>query len=157
MIDKQTITDIIAPALEGTDCFLVDVTVSAANDIVVEIDSNTTVDIDTCARLTRLVEQTLDRDTEDYSLEVGSAGLTAPLRVRRQFEKNIGNEVEALTLDGRKLSGILSAVSADGSEVILTVVRKVKEPGAKRPVMVEEPLTLPVADTKYIRYKINFK
>ncbi len=157
MIDPQIITDIITPALEGTDCFLVDVSVSAANDIVVEIDSDTNVDIDTCTRLTRLVEEKLDRDVEDYSLEIGSAGLTAPLRVRRQFEKNLGNEVEALTRDGRKLSGILSAVNADGTVVTLTVTRKVKEPGAKRPVIVEEPLELPVADTKYIRYKINFK
>lgn len=157
MITPQIISDIITPALEGTDCFLVDISVSPANDIVVEIDSDTSVDIDTCARLTRLVEQSLDRDARDFSLEIGSAGLTAPLRVKRQFDKNIGNEVEVLTADGRKLSGTLQAVEPDGLTFTLSVPRKVKEPGKKRPVIIDEALTLAVADTKYVKYKINFK
>lgn len=157
MIDKSTIASIMEPALEGTDCFVVDVTVSATNDIVVEIDSDTSVDIDTCARLTRLVEEKLDRDVEDYSLEIGSAGLTSPLRVPRQYGKNIGNEVEVLTTDGRKLSGVLTAINDSGTAITLAVSRKVKEPGQKRPVIVEEPIELPLDATRYVKYKINFK
>ncbi len=78
MIDKQKLTDTVLQAIEGTDTFLVDVRVSPANEIVVEIDSAEGVDIDTCAALTRRIEQEFDRDTEDYELEVGSAGLTSP-------------------------------------------------------------------------------
>ena len=114
--------------MEGTDLFLVDVRISKDNNIVVEIDSDTSVDIDECIRLNRLVESEFDRDEEDYELEIGSAGLTSPLRVERQYHKNEGNEVEVLTADGRKLKGILKSADADG--FVLTVVKKVKPEGA---------------------------
>lgn len=157
MIDKQIIEQTVNAALEGTDCFLVDVTVTPANTITVEIDSMEGVDIDTCAMLTRKIEAAVDRDVEDYELEVGSAGLTSPLRVYRQYLKNIGNEVEVLTRAGKKLQGVLSDVSADGSEITVVVKEKVKEPGKKRPVLVDTPMVMQVADTKYVKYLINFK
>lgn len=157
MIDKQLIAATVEKALEGTDCFLVDVTVTPDDRITVEIDSDTGVDIDLCARITRDIEAAFDRDAEDYELEVGSAGLTSPFKVRRQYEKNIGNEVEILTRDGRKLSGVLTAVSDDGTAFTVEVSKRVKEPGMKRPVTVAEPIDLNVADCKYVRYKINFK
>ncbi len=131
-------------AIDGSDNFLVDIRVSPSNEIVVEIDSPEGVDIDTCARITRLIEDTFDRDTEDYELEVGSAGLTAPMRVRGQFLKNIGKPVEVLTGDGRKLHATLA------------VETKVKEPGAKRPVLRTEEITLDTAECKYVRYEIKF-
>lgn len=157
MIDKQLIERVVTEALEGTDGFLVEVRVTPDNVVAVEIDSMTGVDIDTCAMITRKIEAAMDRDVEDYELEVGSAGLTSPLKVRRQYEKNIGNEVEVLTRDGHKLHGVLSGVSHDGTEFTLTVQEKVKEPGRKRPAMVEKALTLAVSDTKYVKYLINFK
>lgn len=157
MIDKQIITRVVEDALEGTDAFLVGVEVTPDNRVTVEIDSDTGVDIDTCARITRAIEASVDRDVEDYELEVGSAGLTAPLKVHRQYLKNIGNDVEVLTRDGRKLSGVLTEVSPDGSSFTLTVKEKLKEEGKKRPVIVDRPLVLNVADTKYVKYQINFK
>ncbi|MCM1292067.1 MAG: ribosome assembly cofactor RimP [Bacteroides sp.] len=157
MIDKQLISTIVEDALQGTDAFLVDVKVTPANEVTVEIDSMTGVDIDTCANLTRLIEEKVDRDVEDYELEVGSAGLTSPLKVPRQYEKNIGNEVEVLTRDGKKLTGVLTALTADGSAFTLTIKEKVKEPGKKRPVLVEKPVEINIADTKTVKYLINFK
>lgn len=157
MIDKQLVYQIVEKKLEGTDCFPVEVTVSPDNRIVVEIDSDTSVDIDICAAITRAIEADIDRDVEDYELEVGSSGLTAPFKIKRQYDKNIGNEVEVLTRDGRKLAGTLTAVNPDGSEFTVEVTRKVKEPGEKRPRMVAEPITLAVADCKYVKYSINFK
>lgn len=157
MIDKQIVEQTVAEALEGTDCFLVEVKVTPANVITVEIDSETGVDIDTCAMITRKIESVLDRDVEDYELEVGSAGLTSPFKVPQQYRKNVGNEVEVLTRDGRKLSGVLKEVSDDGASFILTVKEKVKEPGKKRPVIVDTDIPLNVADTKMVRYLINFK
>ena len=88
---------------------------------------------------------------------MGSAGLTSPLKVRRQYEKNIGNEVEVLTRDGRKLTGVLSALAPDGESFTLLVKQKVKEPGKKRPVIEEVPQSIAIADTKYVKYLINFK
>ena len=104
MIDRQALIDVISANL-GDDLFLIDVTVSRDNTIVVEIDAcERSVTIDDCVALTRAVEAEFDRDVEDYELEVGSAGLTAPFKVTAQYHKNIGNPVEVLTADGRKLS-----------------------------------------------------
>ena len=157
MIDKNLIASIVEKQLEGTDGFLVDVRVSPTNVVTVEIDSMTGVDIDTCARLTRAIEEKVDREVEDYELEVGSAGLTSPFKVAKQYEKNIGNDIEVLTRDGRKLSGTLQSIAPDGESFVMTVKEKVKEPGKKRPVIVDTPVELKVADTKSVKYQINFK
>ncbi|MDE6393967.1 MAG: ribosome assembly cofactor RimP [Duncaniella sp.] len=157
MIDKEKVEELVNKAIENTDAYVVDITVSADNDIVIELDSETGVDLDFCAEVTRGINEALDRDVEDYSLEVGSASLSAPFKVRQQYQKHIGDEVDILTRDGRKLKGTLTAVSDDGAEFTVDITRKVKEPGAKRPVMVTEPLTLAVADCKQVTYHFDFK
>ena len=86
MIDKDLLIKTVEEALEGSDKYLVAVTVSPADLINVEIDSDSNVDIDTCARITRQIESVFDRDAEDYELEVGSAGLT------RSEERRVGKE-----------------------------------------------------------------
>lgn len=131
MIDKKALIEFVNKELDGTDYFLVDVTVSTSNDIVVEIDSPEGVDIDFCCDLSRAIEEAFSRDDEDYSLEVGSAGLTAPFKVLGQYIKNIGQKVEVLTADGRKLKGMLD--DADSEGFTLGVETKVKEEGMKRP------------------------
>lgn len=136
--------------------FVVDVRVTPTNEITVEIDSVEGIDIDTCAAITRRIEEVFDRDVEDYQLEVGSAGLTAPFKVRGQYLKNIGNEVQVLTRDGRKLKGILSDVADDDSFTIEIPV-KVKHEGAKRPVIEMQPQVFKPADCKSVEYVINFK
>lgn len=155
MIDKNEVRRLVEEAIAGTDAFVVDVTVSAANDIVVELDSATGIDLDFCADLNRSLNEKLDREDEDYSLEVGTASLTAPFKVKGQYEKKLGNEVEVLTRDGKKLKGVLTAVTDE--DFTLEVTRKVKEPGAKRPVMVAEPTVIPMAQAKQVCYVINFK
>lgn len=140
----------------GDDLFLVDVAISADNHIVVEIDSyEGSVSIDDCVAITRAVEQAFDRDKEDYELEVGSAGLTSPFKVKAQYEKNIGNDVEVLTAQGVKLKGVLSEVGDD--TFTIKVAKKVKPEGAKRPVIVEEDVTIKYSETKYTKYLIQFK
>ena len=161
MIDKDLLTKEIERDLEGTSLFLVELSVSLTNEICVEIDSAEGVDIEACAKLTRQIEAAFDRDKEDYELEVGSSGLTSPFKVRAQYAKNIGNDVEILTKDGRKLYGVLTEVgegSALDKDVDFTieVEQKVKEPGAKRPVLKKEALNLTSADCKYVRYDIKF-
>lgn len=155
MIDKNEVRRMVEEAIAGTDAFVVDVTVSAANDIVVELDSATGIDLDFCADLNRRLNEELDRDAEDYSLEVGTASLTAPFKVKGQYEKNLGNEVEVLTRDGKKLKGILTDVTDD--DFTIEITRKVKQPGAKRPVMEAEPEVIPMAQAKQVCYVINFK
>ena len=155
MIDKNEVRRLVDEAIAATDAFVVDITVSAANDVVVELDSPTGVDLDFCADLNRRLNEVFDREDEDYSLEVGSASLTAPFKVKGQYKKNIGNEVEVLTRDGKKFKGILTAVT--DSDFTVDVTRKVKEPGAKRPVMMTEPVVVPMEQAKQVCYVINFK
>lgn len=155
MIDKQKLISTIEEAIKGTPLFLVDVTVTPDNNITVEVDSMESVDIDECVKLTRDIEAVFDRDVEDYQLEVGSAGLTSPFRVKEQYVKNIGNQVEVLTRDGRKFKGTLIAVGDDDFTVAVT--KKVKEEGKKRPVEVEEPVVTKTSDAKSVKYLIDFK
>lgn len=155
MIDKQLLTQTVEEAITGTDLFIVDIKVTPDNNLTVEIDSPTGVDIDTCVAINRAVEAVFDRDVEDYQLEVGSAGLTAPFKVKGQYEKNIGNDLEILTCDGRKLTGCLVEVTDDGFTVEVPV--KVKPEGAKRPVIENQPQTFAFADCKSVKYKIDFK
>lgn len=155
MIDKQKLIETIKDAINGTPLFLVDVVVSPDNNITVEVDSMDRVDIDECVKLTRDIEAVFDRDVEDYQLEVGSAGLTSPFKVKEQYLKNIGNQVEVLTRSGSKFKGTLTAVGDDDFTVMVT--KKVKEEGKKRPVEVEEPVVTKIADTKTVKYLIDFK
>lgn len=155
MIDKQLLTDTVEAAIAGTDVFVVDIKVSPDNNIVVELDSPENMDVDTCAAITRRIEEVFDRDVEDYELEVGSAGLTAPFKVRGQYLKNIGNEVEVLTSDGRKLRGILRSV-ADNGDFTVAVPTKVKAEGEKRPHVEEIDHTFSPSECKKVNYLLRF-
>lgn len=160
MIDKELLTKTVTEAIADTDYFIVEIRVSPANEIVVEVDSPSGVDIDNCARITRQIEAVFDRDAEDYELEVGSAGLTAPFKVKGQYDKNIGNQLEVLTRDGRKLYGELKEVNQDDNGDIsftIDIAVKVKAPGAKRPTIELQPETLRAADCKSVKYHFDFK
>ena len=155
MIEKGIVYQLVRGGLAGTDCFIVDVQVKPDNVIIVEIDNKEGVDIDRCVSLHRFIESHLDRDTEDYELEVGSAGITSPFKVIEQYQKNIGNEVEVLTKAGMKLNGILKSVSDD--KFVITIIKKVKTETSKRKVEVEEDLTFGYDEIKYTKYLIRFK
>ncbi len=155
MIDKSIVTATVEKAIEGTPAFLVDVTVTPANSITVEIDSPAGVDIDTCAAITRAIEAALDRDIEDYDLEVGSAGLTSPFKVHRQYLKNIGREVEVFATGNRRLRGRLTEATDDTFTILVS--QKVRPEGKKRPEIVETPVTIPYAEATKVTCVLNFK
>ncbi len=141
--------------LADKEYFLVDVIISKDDKITVEIDHAEGVWIEDCAELSRHIENGLSRETEDYELEVGSAGLGQPFKVTQQYKNHIGMEVEVLTKEGKKLKGILK--DASDEEFTLTVTKKEKKEGAKRPQLVEEDLIFPYDGVKYTKYIINFK
>ena len=93
MLNKEDIARCVEQAIKSPDIFLVEVNVSADNRVTVELDSDHGMDVDTCVEISRAIEAQFSRDDEDYELEVGSAGLTAPFKVRRQYLKNVGNTV----------------------------------------------------------------
>ncbi|HMM01624.1 MULTISPECIES: ribosome assembly cofactor RimP [unclassified Dysgonomonas] len=155
MIDKDFIKDVTDKFLQGTPMFLVDVTVRPGNIIVVEIDSDDSIGIDDCIALSRDIESRLDRDAEDFELEVGSAGVTSPFKIPRQYKKNEGNEVEVLTKAGQKLSGVLK--TSDNNGFVITITKMVKPEGAKKKVALEEDLSFTYDEVKYTKYLIRFK
>jgi ribosome maturation factor rimP len=146
MIDKDLIRQTIEEKLASTDCFLVSLSISGDNQIMVEIDSETSVDLDFCVELTRYIEQHFDRDAEDYSLEIGSYSITKPFVDRRQYRKNIGRKVEVLTEESRKIRGTLVAVDNDG--FTLEIEEKEFVEGQKRKKLVKKEITLLYSSVK---------
>ena len=133
---------------------MVDVSVSADNCVSVEIDHAEGVWIEDCVQLSKHIEANLNREEEDYELEVGSAGIGQPFKVLQQYINHIDKEVEVLARDGKKYRGVL--VRAEEGE--FTIVMKVKEKpeGAKRPIMVDKEYTWKYDEVKYTKYLINF-
>lgn len=154
MINKQELIDVINTELEGSDIFLVEVKVSADNIIDVAIDSMGSVTIDDCIALNNKVLDHFDRDVEDYELTVGSYGISDPFKVLQHYKKNMGGEVEVLIKDGKKLKGTLK--DADEEGFTLTITKKVKLEGKKRPEMVDEDLNYKYDEIKYTKNIIQF-
>jgi len=152
MIDKRRVEEIVEDFLKSSDNYPVAVEIKQDNTIVVEIDNDQAVSIDDCVALSSYIESKLDREKEDYALEVGSAGVGQAFKIRRQYRKNIGNEIEVLTLTGIQYIGVLKAVDED--KIVLTVRKQIKPEGAKRKVTVEEDLTFLYEEIKYARYKL---
>ena len=155
MIEKNIVKQIVEEWLQDKDYFLVDLSVSNDNRIVVEIDHAEGVWIEDCVELSRFIESKLDREKEDFELEVGSAGIGQPFKVHQQYVNHLGQDVEVLTLDGVKYQGELHEVNDDTFSILRTV--KKKEEGAKRPRMVEELVIFRYDEIKYTKYLISFK
>ena len=155
MIEKNKIQELVEQWLEGKDYFLVDIAISSDNKIVVEIDHADGVWIEDCVALSRYIEDHLNRDEEDFELEVGSAGLGQPFKVEQQYRNFIGKEVEVLTADGKKVKGLLKSV--DGRNFIVTVKEKVKVEGKKRPELQDVDRQYNMDEVKYTKYLISFK
>lgn len=150
MINKNAVEQAVNEWLEGKDYFLVEVSVSADDRIVVVIDHAEGVWIEDCADLSRYIESRIDRDEEDYELEVGSAGLGYPFKVLRQYQIHIGKPVETQQKDGRKYRGELTAV--DGETFSVTAEEKVKKEGEKRAHKEMMTRTFRYEDTVYTKY-----
>ena len=153
MISKNIVSQTVTDYLKDTDYFLIDINVSPENHILVEIDSCTGVSLDFCVLLNRHIQTKLDRDIEDYNLDVCSAGLTEPFKILCQYEKNLGNDVEVLTLDGKKLKGILK--NAEQEFFTVTIEKAVKLEGAKRKTIVNEDIILKYNEIKYTKYDLK--
>lgn len=153
MIDKTALEQVINEALEGSKLYLVTLKVSKDNIIDVALDSDEDITIDDCVAVNDAVHAAFDRDVEDYELTVGSYGITSPLLLPRQYQKNVGYEVEVLTADGRKLKGVLADADDEGFTLSMTVKRKLE--GKKRPELVEEQERFNYNDIKYTKNIIN--
>ena len=157
-MDKQQLQNWIEEYLQGTDYELITLNVSAGNDILVEVDRLTGVDVDFCAELNRYLVEKLETNANanadaDYSLEVGSVSLTDPFKTKMQFEKNLGHDVEVL-VDGKKLRGQL--VSVDEETFSVDVEEKVAVEGKKRKETQIITHTWRYDEPKYVKYDLRF-
>ena len=129
MIDKVGILDLVCGFLEGTDKFLVDLHVSKDNRINVSIDGDNGINIDDCIELSRYIESHLDRDVEDFELNVASAGLDTPLKLLRQYKKNVGRSLRVELMTGEIKEGVLVEATDDRIILELDLTKKQKKEG----------------------------
>jgi ribosome maturation factor RimP len=143
--------------------FLVDVKALAGDAVEVFIDSDARGDdgrlrgvtVEDCVALTRAIEAHFDRDVDDFSLTVSSAGIGQPLRVPRQYRKLIGRSVEVVMASGVKITGMLEAFGEDN--ITLSYPEKRKAEGKKKPEIVTVTETFPLSEVKTTREYIDFK
>ena len=152
-MDKNQLQQWIVEYLKDTDYELITLTVSADNEILVEVDRLAGVDVDFCAELNRYLVEKLDAVEPDYSLEVGSVSLTDPFKTKMQFEKNLGHDVELL-VDGKKRHGQL--VSVDEETFSVDIEEKVAVEGKKRKETQIVTYTWRYDEPKYVKYDLKF-
>lgn len=135
-MEKTNILQTIAPTLEEIGCFLVEIDITRDNDITIAIEKETgDIDLEDCIKVNDVVVNAFDRDVEDYSLTVTSAGLDQPFKVLRQYLKAVGTSVDVRLKGGKKLTGTL--VSADETGIALGYSQKEAVEGKKKKVLVE--------------------
>lgn len=155
MIDTQKIIEAAEKNLQGTDMFVVGCTCTPGNDIELLIDSDTSVAIDACAELSRAIEAELDRDEEDFSLTVASAGIGSELKSLRQYRKLVGSSVEVLLATGIKVLAKLDAADQEG--ITLSFEEKQAVEGKKRKQLVTVTRRYAFDQIKSAREWLDFK
>ena len=135
-MNASVIIDAINDEIVARGCFIVDVSVSKDNDITLTIEKEEgTIELDDCVSLSRFFETKFDREVEDYSLTVSSAGLDQPFKVLKQFEKAVGSKVEVSLKGGKKMVAVLEA--ADQESITLKYTAKEAVEGKKKKELVE--------------------
>lgn len=114
MIDKLKVMELVKETLEGGPLFLVGMKITPDNRIFIDIDGDNGVTIDDCIGLSRTVENSLNRDEEDFELNVSSAGADSPLKMPRQYRRHVGRELTVTTNEGEKTDGVLTEADEDG-------------------------------------------
>ena len=155
MIDCNKIKEIAQAQLADTDLFVVSCTCSPANEIELLVDSDTSVSIDACAALSRAVEAAFDREAEDFSLTVASAGIGSDLHCLRQYRKLTGRPVEVLLTGGTRLLATLLGADAEGIDRSYPEKQAVE--GKKRRQTVEVTRRFTYDEIKWTREHLDYK
>ena len=154
MISETKIFDLIKEQLEEENVFLVSLKVASGNKINVQIDSFKGITVESCIRFSRLIEHSLDREIEDFELEVSSPGIGQPFKVHQQFLKNEGKKVEVLIKSGIKIEGILAKVRNE--DFTVKVDKLVKVEGKKKKELQIIEYTYKFDDVKSVKEVISF-
>ena len=154
-MDIKEIVVVAEQALEGTDMFLVDCTITPDNTIDLTIDSDTSVSIDACAMLNRAIGERFDRDEEDYSLTVASAGIGEPLKLVRQYRKLVGESIEVLLKSGVKILATLDEVTDEA--ITISYDEAVVVEGKKKKQIQRTTQTYSFDDIKWTKEWLDYK
>ncbi len=149
MIKKSKIIELTENHLKKTDRYIVDLQIKSGNMIRLFIDGESSVNIKECIALSRYLESNLDREIEDFELNVSSAGLDQPFKVFKQYLKNLNKEVSILLIDGKKHAGTLSKVNEN--EITLEI------PANKKKKIEKQELRFLMTDIKETKSIISFK
>ena len=150
-MDKVKILELVKTKLEGSDKFLVDLHISGDNRINVSIDGDNGITIDDCIELSRFIEGNLNRDEEDFELNVASAGIDTPLKLKRQYVKNIGRCINVTTIDGEKAEGTLLEVSEN--QIVVEPSNRRKK---KKEQVEDENVVIPFEQIKVAKIVVKF-
>lgn len=154
MIKKELISQAIENFIEGTDKFLVDLKISGNNTITVVIDADTSVSIDDCTNLSRSIEESLNREENDFELTVYSAGLSEPLKLHRQYKKQLDKELDIYTAGGPKFTGILKHLSETGIDLEIETSKKIE--GKKKKQLIKETINIPFETITTAKIVVKF-
>lgn len=124
MLNAENIRQLVLDHISGSGIFLVEVKVTKGNKVVVFIDRPEGLAIDDCVALSRYLEEELDRESQDFELEVSSPGLDAPFKVAEQYQKAIGRTVQVLTLESKKWEGVLTKI--EDTSIVIEPLKKKK-------------------------------
>ncbi|MEO6882699.1 MAG: ribosome assembly cofactor RimP [Bacteroidia bacterium] len=154
MISEKKIRSLISEKINGTACFIVDVSVSTSNKITVLIDSDEALTVKDCVGVSRQIEGNLDREKEDFELTVSSPGIDSPLKVMRQYTKSIGKQVQSVTKEGITVSGKLIFADEAGIEIEETKTIRLENKKGKKTIV--ENIKIPFETLKETKRMISF-
>jgi ribosome maturation factor RimP len=143
------ITKLVNEHLSGTDKFLVEIFIKPINRIYIFIDGDHGVKISDCVALSRFIESQYDRETIDYELNVSSSGADQPIKLPRQYLKNIGRSLQVKLSEENSITGILETVDENGIRLVTK--------GDKKKKTVPETLKLTFEEIVESKVIISFK
>ena len=155
MIGEKIVRELAQSRLDEFDGFIVDLSISSNNHIKLVIDSDTSIAVSDCISVSRNVEHNLDREVEDFSLEVSSAGLDQPFKHLRQYKKNVGREIKVKLIDDKVIEGLLKLVEAE--QIVVMSRQKERIEGRKAKKWVESEHVLNFSEIKETKVIISFK
>ncbi|MBI9033016.1 MAG: ribosome assembly cofactor RimP [Bacteroidales bacterium] len=153
MIESDRIKDLVDAKFEDTDMFLVELDIKPGNNIYIFIDGDSGVTISDCVQLSRYIRSNVDSEVEDYELHVSSAGLDKPLKLLRQFQKNLGKELEVDPVEGVPFKGTLIRVDENGVELEPVLSKKKKKKSEEE---TPQTIVLSFAEIKHAKVVIKF-
>jgi ribosome maturation factor RimP len=155
MITVDRVTKLVEEKMEGTDMFIVELSVKPGNKIEILVDRDSGLALEDCLSVSRHVEGNLDRELEDYSLDVSSPGVGKPLKLKRQYVKNVGRTVNVKRTDGTIVEGIL--VSSDEEKIVVHTRTKEEVEGKKGKKWVERDEEIAFDTISETKIVISFK